>query len=175
MRVLLRNIFVFTVFLLQSLVVIAKEDCSLKGIALDDDAHVSERLFYTGTCHYRNKDYSLSATAWRELAQLKNVPPEYEGYQIDVLNNLGYLLFFGYGLEKNQREAMNYWRQAISLGHTESEYHLCHAYADNEESTYDVFKAKKHCAKALLIYQGMEDPDQEILNQLEAYNSQVNG
>ena len=163
------------VFLFYSLTAIAKEDCSLKGIELDESSNIAEKLFYTGTCHYRNEDHSLSANAWKELAKLKNIEPEYKDLQIDVLNNLGYLLFFGYGIEKNQSEAMGYWKQAISMGHTESEYHLCHAYADSEESTYNVQAAKKHCEKALLIYKGMEEPDQVILKQIEKYNSEVNG
>lgn len=155
--------------------IFAKEDCSLKGVDLDETSNIAERLFYTGTCHYRNEDYALAAKAWKELSYLKNVESEYQYLQIDVLNNLGYLMFFGYGVPKEQNKALSFWKKAITLGHYESEYHLCHAYADKKQPSYNLFKARKHCEKALLIYNGMEKKDVEILNILKKYNSQVNG
>ncbi|MCW8930880.1 MAG: sel1 repeat family protein [Gammaproteobacteria bacterium] len=154
--------------------VYAKEDCSLSGIELEEESNDAVKLYYTGTCHYRNKDYQMAAKQWKQLSQLNNVPREYEELQINVLNNLGYLMFFGYGVEKKQFEAVDYWQKAVSLGHTESEYHLCHAYADTKESTYNKLKAKQHCSKALLIYNGLEEKDDEILRQIKKYNNQVN-
>lgn len=152
----------------------AKEDCSLEALDLDESSNIAEILFYTGTCHYRNEDYELAVKNWSELSALKNIDPEYEELQIDTLNNLGYMKFFGYGTPEDKDIALDYWKKAVLLGHLESEYHLCHAYADKEEPTYHLAKAQKHCKKALLIYKGMEDPDDEILRQIEEYSSQVN-
>lgn len=151
----------------------SKEDCSLEALNLSNRSNIAERLFYTGTCHYRNQDYQLSAQAWQQLAEHNAVDREYQELQIDVLNNLGYLMFFGLGIEKNQAKAIEYWKKAISLGQTESEYHLCHAYADRSQPTYDRDNAKIHCKKAILIYRGMQPRDEEILSYIEKYYEQV--
>jgi len=151
----------------------SKEDCSLSALHLNYKSNISESLYYTGTCHYRNKDYEKSAKAWQQLAELNNVEKEYQHLQINVLNNLGYLMFFSLGIEKEQSKAISYWKKAITLGQAESEYHLCHAYADRKESTYNREKAKMYCKKALLIYRGMKQKDEEILSQIEKYYKRV--
>lgn len=152
-----------------------KEDCSEESLGLVDSSHTAEKLFYRGTCHYRNQDYELSAKYWGELSELKNVGAEYEEYQIDSLNNLGFLKFYGYGITVDKNGAVEYWQKAILLGHYESEYHLCHAYADKDEPTFNYALGKKHCEKAFLIYRGMEDPDEEIMNQIKTYRTKLNG
>ena len=168
------HILVMLIFLFWVFPVMAKEDCSLEGIGLDEETNIAEKLYYTGTCHYRNKDYNKAAKKWQMLGHMKNISAEFEGLQVDVLNNLGFLMFYGYGIEKNQFEAIDYWKKAVLEGHTESEYHLCHAYADIKEPTYNKQKAKKHCSKALLIYKGMDVKDEEILTVLKTYNSKLN-
>lgn len=150
-----------------------KEDCSLESLKLNEKSNIAERLFYTGTCHYRNKDYDKSAKSWQQLAEMDAIDKDYKNLQVDVLNNLGYLMFFGLGMEKNQNKAITYWQKAITLGHYESEYHLCHAYADKKQPTFNREKAKKHCEKALLIYRGMEPRDKEILSYIESYYNDV--
>lgn len=152
----------------------SNENCDLEAIGLDKTSDIAEKLFFTGTCHYRNKEYELSVKNWEMLSSLNNINPAYEEYQIDVLNNLGYMKFFGYGTIKNQIQGIEYWKRAILMGHSEAEYHLCHAYADKNESTYHLAKAKKHCKKALLIYKGMDEQDMEIINIIEKYKLQVN-
>ncbi|WP_444939830.1 sel1 repeat family protein [Microbulbifer sp. ZKSA004] len=166
---------ILLILVLFSAPVLSKENCGLESIGLEKSSTVAEKLYYTGTCHYRNKDYELSARSWEELSNLKKVDPEFQGLQVDVLNNLGYLKFFGFGIKQDQKLAVSYWAKAVSLGHYESEYHLCHAYADKEQLTYNLAKAKKHCEKALLIYKGMENPDKDIMSTLKKYNAQVNG
>ena len=162
------------ILLLYSSFVLCEEDCSLENIGLTDESNIAEKLFFTGTCNYRNKNYAESARLWKKLASLDNVDTQYREYQIDTLNNLGYLTFFGYGLKEDKESAISYWNKAISLGHYESEYHLCHAYADKEVATYDPIKAKPHCEKARLIYKGIENKDEDaevILNHIEKYIS----
>lgn len=161
------------IFLFFSSIALSKERCNLDSIGLDQESQTAEKLFYTGTCHFRNKDYDLSVENWLKLASLENIDPEYQDLQIDVLNNLGYMRFFGYGIEKDQWAAIEYWKQAILMGHEEAEYHLCHAYADRDEPTYTLPRARKHCKKALLIYSGMEDPDEEILEGIKSYLAQL--
>jgi len=172
----------YGVFMKQTLIVMilmftpfaySGESCKEAAIGLDEKSDIAEKLFYTGTCHYRNKEYGLSVKNWEKLSSLTNVDPAYEEYQIDVLNNLGYMKFYGYGTNKNQRLAVDYWQKAILMGHEEAEYHLCHAYADEGESTFHLAKAKKHCKKALLIYRGMDKKDMEIINIIEKYKRQI--
>lgn len=148
-------------------------ECGLEDIGLEHSSNRAEKLFYTGTCHYRNEDYVLAVEKWEELLSLEGIDPEYEELQIDALNNLGFMLFFGYGTEKDKAGAVGYWKSAILMGHEESEYHLCHAYAEKDQPTFHLAKARKHCRKALLIYRGMDDPDEEILQQIKKYNLSV--
>ena len=166
---------ILIILLIFSTPVLSKEACDLASIGLDQDSPLAEQLFYTGTCHFRNKDYDRSVESWSKLTSLENVAPEYEELQIDVLNNLGYMKFFGYGTEKDQWTAIEYWKQAILMGHEEAEYHLCHAYADHNEPTYTLARARKHCKKALLIYNGMEKPDLEILDDIKFYMARLDG
>ena len=151
----------------------AKEKCDLESIDLNEDSSKIEQYFYSGTCNYRNKDYALSVENWEILASLKPQSPTDEELKVDVLNNLGYMKFFGLGTEKKQDAAIKIWQEAILLGHYESEFHLCHAYADKDESTFNLAKARKHCEKAKLIYKGKEDSDPEILSDIESYLEQV--
>ena len=151
----------------------SKEDCSLGALKLDKESDEVKKLFYTGTCHYRNNDYEKSAELWQKLIKIETNKKETQDLQIIVLNNLGYLMFYGLGVDENKSEAISYWKKAITLGETEAEYHLCHAYADNKEPTYNRRKAQLHCKKALLIYRGMEPKDEEILTLIENYYDKV--
>lgn len=151
---------------------LANESCSLEEIKLTADSPQAEKLFYTGTCHYRNEQYEKSVALWKELSLLEGVEEEHVELQISALSNLGYMLFFGYGITENKTEAVEYWNRAVALGHTEAEYHLCHAYADPEVSTYNPRKARPHCEKAKLIYRGIKeksDDDKIILKQINGY------
>lgn len=166
--------YLFTIIiLLMASVSSAKEDCNLSSIGLDIASSKIEKYFYTGTCHYRNKDYGLSVKSWEKLSVLKPLSAEDEELKIDVLNNLGYMKFFGFGTERDIDTAISYWQEAILLGHYEAEYHLCHAYADEKQPTFNLAKARKHCQKAKLIYKGKEDSDPEILSDIESYLEKV--
>ena len=162
------------VFLAFSVLAIGKEKCDLESIGLDYQSSDIEVYFYTGTCHYRNEDYGLAVKNWEKLSLIKDNSSKDEELKIDVLNNLGYMKFFGFGTPKDQDAAINYWKEAILLGHFEAEYHLCHAYADKNEPTFNLAKAKKHCEKAKLIYKGQDEPDKDILSDIETYLNQIN-
>jgi TPR repeat protein len=155
---------------------IANDLCSLKEVGLTEKSALAERLFYVGTCHYRHQKYEQSVPLWKDLTELQNIEPEYVELQINALNNLGFMFFFGYGIEENKDLAINYWNKAIALGHTESEYHLCHAYADPKVSTYNAVKALPHCKKAKLLYRGMgnkNNQEKDILKQINKYLRQL--
>jgi TPR repeat protein len=154
-------------------VTFSAEDCSDDAIGLDETSHITEQLFFRGTCHYRKQEYALSAKYWTELSLLEDVDALYQTYQVDSLNNLGYLTFYGYGVSENKQQAIEYWKRAVALGHFESEYHLCHAHAEQDEPTYNPSQAKQHCEKAYLIYNGMPEPDEEVLNDIRGYLSEL--
>ncbi|WP_299776130.1 sel1 repeat family protein [uncultured Pseudoteredinibacter sp.] len=166
--------YLLAIYLLSiSAVSFAKEKCDPSSIGVTDSSSEIERYFYTGTCHYRNKDYSLSVKNWEGLALLEAESASDEELKVDVLNNLGYMKFFGFGTEKDQKTAISYWREAVLLGHYEAEYHLCHAYADKKQPTYNLAKARKHCEKAKLIYKGKDDSNSEILSIINSYLEKI--
>ena len=168
----MKNLIVFLV-LVAAESCMAVEDCSHEAIGIEPSSTEIEKLFYTGTCHYRNENYPLAVENWEHIAHLDIAGADDEGLKVDVLNNLGYMKFFGYGIKEDKAGALSYWRQAILLGHYESEYHLCHAYADNEQPTFDAAKGRKHCEKARLIYKGKDDSDPEILEQIDYYLEKI--
>jgi TPR repeat protein len=154
----------------------AEEDCSPAAIGLTDDSGSAERLYYTGTCHFRNEDYLSAAESWAELASLETVGPADFDLQVDVLNNLGYLLFFGQGIDAEPERAVEYWTRAVSLGQIEAEYHLCHALGDEAQPTHDAPRARMHCEKAFLIYRAIDDPSpnaQQMLQTISDYRARL--
>lgn len=153
----------------------SSESCDRDSLGIEEESSEIEGFFYTGTCHYRNEDYGLSVENWEKVASLEPISSEDEELKVDVLNNLGYMKFFGYGTLRDQQTAISYWREAILLGHYEAEYHLCHAYADRNQLTFDLAKARKHCEKARLIYKGKEDSDPSILSDIETYLEKIDG
>jgi len=155
---------------------VADDSCPLEELKLSPQSPLAERLFYVGTCHYRNKEYRQSVELWKELTELDGIEPAQVELQIDALNNLGYMLFFGYGVDEDKHEALSYWNKAIGLGHTEAEYHLCHAYADVGVSTYDAVRAISHCQKAELLYRGMRKKhshERAMLRDIKKYLKQL--
>jgi TPR repeat protein len=113
---------------------------------------------------------------WRQLSEIETVEPEDAELKVDVLNNLGYMLFFGYGVDVSRKEALAFWHSAVGMGSVESEYHLCHEYADADEPTYDAVKASAHCDKAELVYLGKEKRDENedtILRQIQNHKKQL--
>lgn len=131
---------------------IEKEDCSFQGLGFDEGTNVAAVYFYTGTCHYRNKDYQQSADSWEQLGQLEDVDLEFKALQTDVLNNLGYLMFYGLGINENKAKALKYWEKAALSKHSESTYFLCTTYSDKGGFRYRPKRALKHCKSAESIF-----------------------
>ncbi len=153
----------------------AKESCDKAVLGLTDNDSQIRQYFYTGTCHYRNEDYKLAVENWIELSELEPATSDDEALKVSVLNNLGYMKYFGLGVKQNQLEAIEFWKRAVLLGHAEAEYHLCHAYADIKQATYNKENAKSHCNRALQIYRRMEKKDDEILKDIERYIELIRG
>ena len=142
--------------------------CKLEEVGSDVPADHPVCLFYTGTWHYRNERMADAVASWTELVELPAIPAEFDDLRISTLNNLGHMRFYGLGISEDKSLAMRYWMEAVSLGHDETEFHLCHAYGEPGEPTYDVHRARRHCRKAEAIYASIEDPDNDDLQVLES-------
>ena len=78
-----------------------------------------DSAYNRGVEAYQAKKYDEAFRHWTEAASHGSV---------DALNNLGYLLFSGRGVTKNQEEATDLWRTAAYAGHSEAKWHLGAAY-----------------------------------------------
>jgi len=47
---------------------------------------------------------------------------------IDAMNNLGYLLYYGHGTDRAPQDAVQLWRVAAFAGQSEAQWHLATAY-----------------------------------------------
>lgn len=92
----------------------------------------SESPYNLGVQAYRAKDYAKAFQHWSEAAA--------HG-ELNALNNLGYLLYNGYGVKKSYEEAIKLWRIASFAGHAESQWHLAWAYESGEGIEQDRLKA----------------------------------
>ena len=154
---------------------ITESMCTLEGLTSLSASH-PRCLYFTGTDHYRNERWADAVASWTAVLALGDLPREDAKLRIDSLNNLGYMYFFGFGIGEDKPRALAYWTDAVAMGHRESEYHLCHAYADRQQPTYDPQKARQHCGRAEAFYEAISDPDPEELNILEGireYQSQL--
>lgn len=170
------KIFLTILVMMLSVNLQAEESCTMESIGLEASSAIPLQLYYTGTCHFRNGDYQEAAEQWMKLAEMKDVPREYAELQTNCANNLGYLLFFGDGVEKDPLKAVSYWTEAAAQGHEEAEYHLCHAYADANASTYDPVKAIPHCDRAAKIYGAIQSRNEDqsiIFDQIQKYRDSL--
>jgi TPR repeat protein len=140
----------------------------LKGTPANDP----ECYFYNGTAAFRAEDYKRAALFWKSLIGLESVPVEAEHLKVSAYNNLGFLYFYGHGVETNKKAAIEYWSHAMRSGNEESAYHLCHAFAEKKEPTYNPKVALGYCREGLRRYGLLKERDgqlDEIVRQLLAY------
>lgn len=161
------------ILLLAAPLLAAKESCEAEALGLTPEASAITRLYYTGTCHFRNEDHALAVASWEALTREASTSPDDQSLQLNVLNNLGYMKFFGHGTAVDQPGAIAMWQSAVRQGHDEAEYHLCHAYADERLPSHDRDRALQHCRKARLMYRDRQDGDPEILRQIDRHLEQL--
>ena len=80
---------------------------------------LTESSYNLGVNAYRVKNYGLAREQWAKAVE--------EG-ETSALNNLGYLLYFGLGGPPDVGRALVLWKRAATLGHSEAQWHLGHAY-----------------------------------------------
>jgi len=129
-------------------------------------------LFFRGTQSFRDQRYASAFANWQAIVDLGDVPVELERYKSGAYNNLGFLYFMGWGVDRDRNRAVNYWKLATKLGDAESEYHLCHAYGDSAEPSYNPSVALGYCKEALRRYTESKERtgnDEKIVEQLNRY------
>jgi TPR repeat protein len=72
-----------------------------------------------GVAAYKKRDYSEAATQWSKAVDQKDT---------EAMNNLGFLLYNGFGVPKDVDRAVKLWRVAAAAGESESQWHLGRAY-----------------------------------------------
>jgi hypothetical protein len=82
------------------------------GVAEESDYNL-------GVSAYQSKNYPQAAARWKESVARGNV---------DAMNNLGFLLYNGYGIAKDIDAAIELWRTASYAGQSEAQWHLGIAY-----------------------------------------------
>ena len=75
--------------------------CQVPGASTDVPTTHPTCLFYTGTDHFRNERMAEAVESWLALLDLQSISAEYENFRIDALNNLGFMFFYGLGIEED--------------------------------------------------------------------------
>jgi TPR repeat protein len=91
-----------------------------------------ESDYNLGVDAYRNKNYSEAASQWKKSVARGDV---------DAMNNLGFLLYYGYGVTKDLDAAIALWRAASFAGNSEAQWHLGNAYETGVGVQRDPVKA----------------------------------
>jgi TPR repeat protein len=160
------------IMFLISLNLSAEETCTTEQLNLKQNSTTEEIIYYTGTCHFRNKSYQKAAHNWKKLISMKIAPEQLE-LQVNAMNNLGFLYYMDWGVKGDVNTAISYWKRAISFGHIESEYHLCHSYSNKELSVYNTQLARMHCNKAQLLYQALNNKNNDAQQILDEINTRL--
>jgi len=79
----------------------------------------AETPYNLGVAAYKDKNYSEAAAQWTRSVASGNV---------EAMNNLGYLLYYGHGVDVDTPRAVALWRVASYAGNSESQWHLGVAY-----------------------------------------------
>lgn len=88
--------------------------------------------YNAGVDAWRKKDYPEAAKQWSQAVLTGN---------IDAMNNLAYLYFYGLGMPARISDAIQLWRVAAFAGESESQWHLGRAYEDGKGVEKDALKA----------------------------------
>jgi TPR repeat protein len=79
----------------------------------------TETPYNLGVAAYKRRNYSEAAKQWTKSVASGD---------IEAMNNLGYLIYNGYGVDKDTRRAIQLWRVAAEAGESEAQWHLGNAY-----------------------------------------------
>lgn len=83
----------------------------------------SESAYELGVEAYLRKDYPEAVVQWRQAVA--------QGNRF-ALNNLGYLAYYGLGMQAAPSFAVDLWRKGAALGVSEAQWHLGLAYQEGK-------------------------------------------
>ena len=94
-----------------------------------------------GVDAYRAKNYTEARRHWNKAVD--------QGVR-DAYNNLGFLLYNGFGGDQDTVRAVALWRDAAMLGNAESQWHLASAYEEGKGTVRNQIEAYAwyECAQA---------------------------
>ena len=95
--------------------------------------------FNDGYKAYQAKDYATALKEWKPLAKQGDAPSQV---------NLGLMYERGYGVLKDDKQAVNWYRKAAEQGYFGAQYNLGVMYANGEGVLKDMTKAKYWIKKA---------------------------
>lgn len=85
-----------------------------------------------GVDAFRAKNYQAARQHWTRAAEHPNGM---------TYNNLGYLLYYGLGGDKDRMRAVALWRDAAALGEREAQWHLATAYEEGQGTVENMTEA----------------------------------
>jgi len=88
--------------------------------------------YNSGVDAYRRQDFAAARIFWSAAID--------EGETL-ALNNLGYLLYYGKGGDADPHRAVEYWKQAGKMGHSEAQWHLGVAFEDGKAIPTNLIEA----------------------------------
>jgi TPR repeat protein len=91
----------------------------LCGLVVSCASVPAETPYNLGVAAYKKRNYSEAAAQWTKSVARGDT---------EAMNNLGYLLYNGYGVDKDTDRAVMLWRVASEAGESESQWHLGRAY-----------------------------------------------
>ena len=99
----------------------------------------SVTAFDKGVQAFRDEDYTEAYRQWR-IAMEEDV--------LSAYNNAAYLTQQGMGVEKNERQALEFWLYAAQKGHAEAQYHIGKAYYNGTGVERNLLEAYAWCVCA---------------------------
>jgi TPR repeat protein len=95
-------------------------------------ASQSESAYNLGVEAYKRKDYPEAVVQWRQAVA--------QGNRL-ALNNLGYLAYYGLGMQAAPSFAVDLWRRGAALGVSEAQLHLGWAYEEGKGVAVDLVQS----------------------------------
>jgi len=96
------------------------------------ESAAEDSAYNRGVDAYKRKDYAEALTQWSAAVTRGN---------IDAMNNLGYLLYYGHGVTRAPQDGVQLWRVAAFAGQSEAQWHLGKAYETGSGVEADAAKA----------------------------------
>jgi len=121
--------------------------------------HELARRYFGGRGDVR-QSYEQAARLWREIVEAGGLPTDYYMGRMCAHSNLGYVSYYGKGINQDRAEGVRLWRIAAEQGYPEAQLHLGVAYSDGKLLERDPVEAYAWLAtSAENVARGPEVPE----------------